>query len=255
MENTLPEIIYFPTFIFNQPEKIVLNPAANEKPINKLYREVVDNIASSLKRPLDVKKHIVERILGNDLTPAKVDSFFMLAPDKQQQIEASLNEMSSHITQTVFSSWTKIFGGDFSGREIILKPGVQTNNEKQEVYLQFAIKDGKSVYDITERSLGFRWFFTFLLFTFYRVKTPERSTLFLLDEPASNLHAKAQMQLLDNLSKIATNGNKILYSTHSHYLINPSWLDQAYIVSNKAIDYDNIDEGNKSINGGEHTYR
>ncbi|HWI90452.1 MAG TPA: AAA family ATPase [Flavisolibacter sp.] len=205
-----PEILYFPTFIFNQPEKIVLNPTTDEKPINRLYREILGNVASSLDRPLDIHKHIVDRILGTPSGSEKVLSFFMLPADKQQQIEASLNEISAHITQTVFGSWTKIFGGDFSEREIVLKLGVQNNNDQQEVYIQFAIKDRKSTYDIAERSLGFRWFFSFLLFTFYRKSNAGKSTLFLLDEPASNLHARAQMQLLDNLSKIAINGNQIL---------------------------------------------
>ncbi len=247
----IPEIIYFPTFIFNQPEKIILNPSTEEKPVNRLYRQIIDNIASSLERPLDVQRHIVDRILAEGSTTEKVLSFFMLAPDKQQQIEAALNEMSSHVTQTVFKSWTKIFGGDFSGREIVLKPGVQTINNKQEVYIQFAIKDRISTYDITERSLGFRWFFSFLLFTFYRSSNSGRPTFFLLDEPASNLHARAQMQLLDNLSKIAINGSLILYSTHSHYLINPEWLDQAYIISNTAIDYDHLDGSNDSSFDGQ----
>lgn len=246
-----PEILYFPTFIFNQPEKIVLNPSANEKPINRLYREILGSVASSLDRPLDLQKHVVDRILGNADTQEKVLSFFMLPSDKQQQIEASLNEISAHITQTVFGSWTKIFGGDFSEREIVLKLGVQNINEAQEVYIQFAIKDRKSTYDIAERSLGFRWFFSFLLFTIYRKSNAGKSTLFLLDEPASNLHARAQMQLLENLSKIAENGNQIIYSTHSHYLINPEWLDQAYIISNRAIDYENVDDSKLSFNSGE----
>lgn len=244
IKELIPQIIYFPTFLFNQPEKIILNPTGEEKAINRLYRQLISNIAASLQRPLDVQQHIVNRILGDENLPEKVLAFWMLAPDKQQQIEASLNEMSAHVTETVFSSWKKIFGGDFSGRQIVLKTGIDLDQDKnRHVYLQFSIKDGKSSYDITERSLGFRWFFSFLLFTFYRVsRSGEKPVFFLLDEPASNLHAKAQMQLLDSFPRIAVGSNQVMYSTHSHYLINPEWLDQAFIVSNKAIDYENVDE-------------
>lgn len=31
----------------------------------------------------------------------------------------------------------------------------------------------------------------------------------------------------------------MIYTTHSHYLINPKWLEQTYVVKNKGIDYDN----------------
>jgi hypothetical protein len=65
--------------------------------------------------------------------------------------------------------------------------------------------------------------------------------LFLFDEPAANLHAKAQAELLKSLSKIATGGNQIIYSTHSHHMINPQWLSGAYIVENTALDYDSDD--------------
>ena len=33
-----------------------------------------------------------------------------------------------------------------------------------------------------------------------------------------------------------------MYSTHSHYLINPDWLDQAHIVSNEAMTYNDVSE-------------
>jgi len=120
-------------------------------------------------------------------------------------------------------------------------------NEKF-VYLQFAVKDGQTTYNITERSLGFRWFFSFLLFTMYRTKDGEKKpTLFLLDEPAANMHSGAQTQLLDSFPRIAKNGSQIIYSTHSHYMIEPTWFDQAYIVANRGVDYSRIDEGNKTV--------
>jgi predicted ATPase len=244
----VPQIIYFPTFLFQQPDKIYLNPDAEELPVNRLYRQIVQDIASALDNPLDVEKHILDRILAEEKITDKIINLLLLAPDKQQQITATLNEISAHVTETVFESWSRIFGGDFSDREIVIRPGLELSGSGSKlVYLQFSIKDGKSNYDITERSLGFRWFFSFLLFTLYRVsREGARPALFLLDEPASNLHARAQMQLLDSFPKIATGSNQVIYSTHSHYLINPEWLDQAFIVANSAIDYESVDEGNKT---------
>lgn len=255
LSKRMPRIIYFPTFLFAQPDKILLNPSVlpdkKEDPVNKIYREIIENVAKSLPRPLDVSKHIVARIVSEESTVDKVMNVMFMAPDKQQQVTAALSEISAHLTDTVFEQWSRIFGGDFSGREIVLRPGVDLAPEGQRlVSLQFAVKDGATHYDISERSLGFRWFFSFLLFTLYRVVDPEaRPTIFLLDEPASNLHSRAQMQLLQSFPRIARGGNQIMYSTHSHYMIEPDWLDQAFIIANDAIDYDRIDDSDRSVRG------
>jgi hypothetical protein len=46
------------------------------------------------------------------------------------------------------------------------------------------------------------------------------------------------MQLLDSFGKIASGSSGIMYSTHSHYMVNPEWLDQAFVIANSAIDYE-----------------
>lgn len=236
----LPEIVYFPTFIFEQPERIILNPQDNEENVDRLYRNIIENVGRSLDRPIEIETNIVDRIIKPETPGESFAGFFSLSNNRKQQIDSAINQMSENLSDTIFGSWTKIFGNSVAGRQIILSPGVDKHPDgSPRVYLQISIKDGNQQYDIGERSLGFRWFFSFLLFTLYRnVATGTKKTLFLLDEPASNLHARAQMQLLDSFPRIASDGSMIMYSTHSHYMINPEWLDQAYIVSNSAIDYD-----------------
>lgn len=57
--------------------------------------------------------------------------------------------------------------------------------------------------------------------------------MFLLDEPASNLHASAQQKLIESFPEIARPPHRLIYSTHSHYLIHPHWLEQTYVVRNE----------------------
>jgi hypothetical protein len=45
---------------------------------------------------------------------------------------------------------------------------------------------------------------------------------------------------LSTFENLVTNC-KLIYTTHSHHLINPKWLSGAYIVRNKAIDYNGFD--------------
>lgn len=235
-----PEIAFFPTFLFNQPERIYLSSYVDESPANALYRTILENIASDLPKPLDLQRHLVDRIINEETVIDGVFNLLGISRSKNQQITAAKNDISNHLTKAVFQSWTKTFGGDFGGREIILQVDVDTENfDVPLAYATFEIKDEGGQYEIRERSLGFRWFFSFVLFTLFgsnRIKGQKK--LFLLDEPASNLHSRAQMQLLESFRRISDDGNQILYSTHSHYLINPDWLEQAFIVSNSAIDYD-----------------
>jgi predicted ATP-dependent endonuclease of OLD family len=56
----------------------------------------------------------------------------------------------------------------------------------------------------------------------------------LFDEPAANLHSAAQERLIESFPEIATGDNMLLYSTHSHYMISPDWLEQTFIVTNAA---------------------
>jgi len=62
--------------------------------------------------------------------------------------------------------------------------------------------------------------------------------LFLLDEPASNLHSTAQAQLLKSFEKLPS----LIYTTHSHHMINPKWLEGTYVVKNEGLNYGENDD-------------
>ena len=81
------------------------------------------------------------------------------------------------------------------------------------------------------------------------LKVVQKQNIFLLDEPASNLHPAAQERLLEKIEEIIENENNIvIYTTHSQYLINPKWLMNTYIVKNDAMSDMGIDiEGKTKI--------
>ena len=93
------------------------------------------------------------------------------------------------------------------------------------------------MFHLRDRSLGFRWFFVFLLLTQFRGyrKNEDKQVIFLFDEPAANLSQKAQKQLISSLEQISDKCT-IIYTTHSQHLINPNWLEGAYVVTNDACD-------------------
>ncbi len=225
----VPEILYFPTFLFSQPERIFLFPKDNssETQINKIYRQIFESVAADLSSPLDLQEHVALRVLSDVLTA-----------DKREQLDAALNDLSANLTQTIFEGWTKVFGRGLEGREVVLRSGVDDVSDTKVAFIEIFLREGGQTFRLSERSTGFRWFFSFVIFTMFRGTPNRASTLFLLDEPASNLHARAQGQLIESFRRIASEGNEILYTTHSHYMVNPDWLDQAFIVYNSSVDYE-----------------
>jgi len=240
IENHLQQVSYFPTFLVDMPSRIYLQEHQEESAQNRHYRFILQDVLDSLGEGLSLKKHVAERIEDYKKIqsgPIWISTF--LGSAQKTTIDSVFQKISNAITKEVIGSWRRVFQRAISAKYISIDWHVDA--EKDDLpYATFYVSDGESKYAINERSLGFRWFFSFLLFTGFR-KGKERKTIFIFDEPAANLHAKAQAELLTSFSKIASDGNKIIYSTHSHHMINPRWLGAAYIVENAALDYDSSD--------------
>jgi predicted ATP-dependent endonuclease of OLD family len=75
-----------------------------------------------------------------------------------------------------------------------------------------------------ERSTGFVWFFSFLVW-FSQVKEAYGdNVIILLDEPGLNLHAKAQADLLRYIKEKLEPRYQVIYTTHSPFMIDPAHL-------------------------------
>jgi predicted ATPase len=235
----LPYIVYFPTFLVNFPARIYLEGSHGN--VDKYYRDVINDALQSLTPSLSIDQHILNRIrIHRKPTKANLGSTLRASPEGQQ-IDATVQRLSAELNRVIFGAWNDIFGKRIQGRRINIEWHIDEMHGK-EVYIEIYIVDGISRYYIQDRSLGFKWFFSFLLFTQFQSKRLERhQTIFLFDEPASHLHAKAQTRLLQSFEKIAEPNHLILYSTHSHYLINPMWLESAYIVVNDAFNFEEDD--------------
>ncbi|UWU20159.1 ATP-binding protein [Rhizobium sp. CB3060] len=239
IEKDLYEILYFPTFIVDMPSKIYLQKHSDETPINLYYRTVLSDVIASIGEGLDLEKHVLAR-LNTHREKANSSNWFQdfWAGPERKIVDAVFHKVQQVINREVIGSWEKVFNHPVRSRSVKVEWGVDTARNDIP-FVSFGISDGHSVFSVHERSLGFRWFFSYLLFTQFRSKSGKK-TIFLFDEPAANLHAKAQMQLMDSIARIVKGGNKVIYSTHSPHMINPSWLSDAVIIENQAV---NVEAG------------
>ena len=222
LKERMPKILYFPTTLFDFPDRIYLNKQTEEYK-DAFYKDVIQDILNSLNEDLNIKEHIVDRILSGT------------SNDKANVQQITL-KMGKQLSNVILKEWSSVLGNKAN------QISVNIDKDDTGVYVEFLINDEDGYFKLSERSLGFRWFFVFLLLTQFRGfrRNEHKQVIFLFDEPAANLSRKAQKQLLKSLEKIS-NKCTIIYTTHSQYLINPNWLEGAYIVTNKALEDD--DEG------------
>lgn len=227
-EKRMAQICYFPTFLFDVPDKIFLEDHSDESPLNAYYRKLIQDILDSLGQDISLQTHVVDRVKGVDGTRTWNE---FVASDERDQVTHVLNSAAAKITQVIMQSWKRVFDKDFDNKRIEI--GYEIDSETTILCLTLYVEDFPERYRLKDRSLGFQWFFCFWLFTHFRtLRADKTGVIFLLDEPAANLHATAQGEILNSLGKLAYGENVVMYSTHSHYLINPAWLDRAFVISN-----------------------
>lgn len=223
----IPPIIYYPNFLFDFPRKIYLSEEEDESIEQEFYRRLIQDILDSLENDLTIEDHLISRASS-------------IAADDRDALESVINKMKVRVSNLIFNPELSVFQNKDISKTISFS--LPKKDPASEIYyIEIKLRDGEDSFFIEERSLGFRWFFTFLLFTQYRVRRIQGGgkPVFLFDEPASNLHQTAQKRLLKAFEDLSTKfGATIIYSTHSHHLINPRWLEGTFIVQNKALNYD-----------------
>ena len=234
--NLLPQVIYYPNFLFDFPDLIYLEKTTNESREQEFYRRLLQDVLDSMQNDLDLNTHILERAKSKE--QSVIDS-----------IESVINKMSSQITRVVFNKNISVFRDRGNRKEILVtKPKKDPINNL--FYVEMKLKDGEDSYYIRERSLGFQWFFTFRIFTQFRVYRldSEDNLIFLFDEPASNLHQAAQQRLLRAFEELTKSSVSVIYATHSHHLIDPKRLENTFIANNQALKYEKEEDMDDTYN-------
>lgn len=227
----IPTVAYFPTFLIHVPEQISLSSKSDEGYESRHYREIVERIIKFAG--YDIEENINKPIARyRDRHGAGwLNQFYR--SDEKASIDAIFQRVSNTLTREVIGGWRKVLSRDTTAKQIKLNWSVESA-EQPCATVSFVVSNGDSDYKIVERSIGFRWFFTFLLLTGFKLGGVQRQKIYIFDEPAANLHSRAQTELLSYFEKMSDRGDKIIYSTHSHHMVNPKWLSGAYIIENGA---------------------
>ncbi|WP_210507712.1 AAA family ATPase [Naasia sp. SYSU D00057] len=157
-----------------------------------------------------------------------------LTDEDFEERTAELEAVSNELTERVFQYWQQ--NADLS-IQIQADKETKTHPHGQVAVVRFLdirVRDARHGFtnNFSQRSSGFRWFFSFLA-AFSEFEGYEHGVVVLLDEPALTLHGRAQADYLryieDELAKTA----QVVYSTHSPFMVDSAQLQRVRIVEDK----------------------
>lgn len=154
-----------------------------------------------------------------------------------EKLIAKLEAVSNRMTRQIFEYWSqnKHLAIDFrfdTGRPEDTPPF----NTGEIFHTRIKNQRHGATVPFDERSTGFVWFFSFLVW-FSQVKEKyEGDLILLLDEPGLNLHAKAQADLLRYFRDKLAPHHQVIYTTHSPFMIDPERLLSVRLVEDKNKD-------------------
>ena len=168
------------------------------------------------------------------LRMAKVDLPELVTTTSYEHIKAKLEAFSNSITDRVFAYWKQTNELDV---EIDLR-AVPTErapfNNGPNLYIRIRHRRHRSTISFDQRSRGFIWFFSFLVW-FDSVKQQigtDKDLILLLDEPGLSLHALAQADFLRYIDDLAKK-HQTIYTTHSPFMVHSDRLHQVRLVEDR----------------------
>ena len=157
---------------------------------------------------------------------------------EERQRKSALAKVQKYLNSTLTKEWENFRLDDRDALEIALdfvKEAGPNNSIRNFLKLDVVETDNSGeqhFFFVSDRSKGFFWFFNFVMKLEFNPKVlsqDDKNTIYLLDEPGSYLHASAQIRLCKKLKNLSSM-NRVIYCTHSHYLLDPEIIPISNIV-------------------------
>ena len=195
----LPRFVYFD--VYDQlPGRLALTELKRRKGTNQL--EFSEKIFLAL---LDMTSTSLEEIEGIG---------------ELEKLIMELESVEANLTDKIKEYWTQNKNLEVNFRYDHAKPGdLPPMNEGFIFSTRIKNTRHRATVNFDERSMGFIWFFSFLVW-FSQVKDNYGDNIFLLlDEPGLSLHGKAQQDLLRYVNTELRPEHQVIYTAHSPFMI------------------------------------
>lgn len=200
----IPKLWYFSDY-FSLPCRINLNEFSSGRPTGSLTSE-----------EFKIAKALFE-LSGLQLSDIQSESNF-------EAFKAQLEATSNAITDEMFEYWS-------TNQNLEIRFDIEHAADSVR-YLNIRIYNSKHrvTLPLKNRSKGFLWFFSFLVW-FSKIQGDKNSKyILLLDEPGLSLHASAQNDLLRFIDEKLAPEYQVIYTTHSPFMIDSLKLNEVRTV-------------------------
>ena len=204
-----PFIIYFEDFQDSIPPRIYTSKKSNA--FNSVWYEILDGLFYNTD-----KKYSISSFL----------KYYAASNRREDDARTVLKKVNKKLKQAFTEKWQNLSGvREIEETELIFQ-------EKGRFFeIKITEKDG-TTYSVHERSKGAVWYLAFLMKTEFRRKKLREGSgkpVYLIDEPASNLHSTAQQKMVEDFTQLVED-TTLIYTTHSRYLVSPSNVRNTFVV-------------------------
>lgn len=211
-----PFVIYFEDFKDRIPEKIYISP--KREGYDADWADIIDGLFYHTNPSYSV---------------AKLQKFHTDGRYSQDDADTVMQRVNRTLDKVFTEKWKQLSGvKDIDSAKLTYSHHAQNKNR----YFEIKIVDSDgTTFSVDERSKGALWYLSFLMKTEFRRKKLRGESgkpIFLIDEPASNLHSSAQQNMVEDFKKL-TEDTSVIYTTHSRYLISVDNVANTYIVQRK----------------------
>lgn len=148
-----------------------------------------------------------------------------------EELVAELEAVSNRLSEQIFQYWSQ---NDMLEVDFNLDAGRPNDPPPFNQGYVFRTRIRNRRHGVTvsfdERSAGFVWFFSFLVWFSQVRKIYGDNLVILLDEPGLNLHARAQADLLRYIDVELAPYYQVMLTTHSPFMVNPEKLSTVRTV-------------------------
>jgi len=175
-----------------------------------------DLLTKKQQKTLDFGQRVFLALL--DLAGTSAED--LKAVPKLERLIAELEAVSNRISKEIFDYWSQNKHLQVDFRTDAARPQDPPPFDTGYVF-QTRIKNTRHGVTVgfDERSSGFVWFFSFLVWFSQIRKTYGENLIILLDEPGLGLHARAQADLLRYINEKLKPFHQVVYTTHSPFMV------------------------------------
>lgn len=133
--------------------------------------------------------------------------------DREDLLKSSKNELT--LSKQAVENFEAFLNSNIPSFDKEMYESISVHADEQgHISIFLNEKTGEQI-NLNETSAGRRWYFTY----YFMKNILSKGDIFIIDEPAAMLHPSAQREVLRELIGLTKRGIKVVYSTHSPYLI------------------------------------